>query len=133
MGFQVYDPTTDRGRVRLMIGDTDADNAANQLFSDDEIDAFLALENNAVLLAASRALYSMAANQVMVLKVITRGDISLNGASVAAELRKQADALRTQYEDGLNDPSGMVDFAEMVEDQFSARERFLKQRLRGAL
>lgn len=128
-----YDPSTDRGRVRLLIGDTSQYDETNQLFNDDEIDAFLSIEGDAVLLAAARALYTMAANQVMVLKVITRGDISLNGASVGAELRKQADALRVQYQDSLNDPSGTIDWAEMVEDPFSRRERFYKQILRGGL
>ncbi len=54
-----YDITTDRGKVRLLIGDT---NAADYQFEDDEIDAFLTLANSSLLLAASYALESWAAS-----------------------------------------------------------------------
>ena len=50
-----YDSTTARGRVRLLVSDTDTATAANQIFDDDEIDAFLALENNEVYAAAAAA------------------------------------------------------------------------------
>ena len=57
-----YDSTTARGRVRLLVSDTDTATAANQIFDDDEIDAFLALENNEVYAAAAAACESLAAN-----------------------------------------------------------------------
>ncbi len=57
-----FDPGTSRGRVRLLIADTDDVTAANQVFTDAEIDAFLALESNEIYAAAAAAAESMAAN-----------------------------------------------------------------------
>ena len=57
-----FDPTTARGKVRLLISDTDDVTALNQVFNDAEIDAFLALESNEIFAAAATALESMAAN-----------------------------------------------------------------------
>lgn len=56
------DPTTNRGKVRLLIGDTDLVTAANQIFSDAEIDAFLELESNDVYMAAAVACRGIAAS-----------------------------------------------------------------------
>ncbi len=53
-----YAVTTDRGKVRLLIGDI---TAADYQFEDDEIDAFLTMANDSLLLAASYALESWAA------------------------------------------------------------------------
>jgi len=58
-----YDDTTPRGQVRLLIGDTDTVTAANQIFTDSEIDAFLSLEGNDVRMSAAAACESIAANQ----------------------------------------------------------------------
>lgn len=57
-----YDTTTDIGRVRLLIGDTDIVPTTDAQFTDEEITAFLALANSSVLLAASYALESWAAS-----------------------------------------------------------------------
>ena len=48
-----YDITTDRGKVRLTIGDT---STTACIFSDAEIDVFLALNSNNINLAAADAL-----------------------------------------------------------------------------
>lgn len=55
------DVSTTRGRVRLLIGDTDTVTAANQIFTDAEIDAFLALDAE-VYGAAALAMRAMAAS-----------------------------------------------------------------------
>ena len=57
-----YDVTTDRGRVRLLIGDTDVTPAADAQFTDAEIDAFLDMASDSLLLAASYALEAWAAS-----------------------------------------------------------------------
>jgi len=57
-----YDSTTSRGRVRLLVGDTDTAVAANQIFEDAEIDAFLALADSDVWGAAAAACRSIAAS-----------------------------------------------------------------------
>lgn len=56
-----FDPTTARGKVRLLVADTDTVTEANQVFSDAEIDAFLSLEDNEIYAAAAAAAQSMAA------------------------------------------------------------------------
>jgi|GEM_PF-3308082 len=57
-----FDVTTSRGKVRLLIHDTDTATAANQLFTDAEIDAFLSLENQEVYAAAAAACESIASS-----------------------------------------------------------------------
>lgn len=52
-----YDITTDRGKVRLLIGDT-VD--AGHQFEDDEIDAFLTMAGGSILTAAGYALEAWA-------------------------------------------------------------------------
>jgi len=54
-----YDPTTNRGKVRLLIGDTSTTTCN---FSDAEIDAFLTMSSSSILLAASYALESWASS-----------------------------------------------------------------------
>ena len=57
-----YDSTTSRGRIRLLVGDTDTADSTKQIFTDAEIDAFLALESNEIYAAAAAACESLAAN-----------------------------------------------------------------------
>lgn len=128
-----YDPTTDRGLVRLLIHDTDTATAANQLFQDAEIDAFLTLEGSVVRRGAAAALESLAANQAMVLKVMRLLDLSVDGAAVARELRMQAQVLRQQAEvDAAASGDGFA-VAEMVVDTFTTREHTRNEMLRGSL
>ena len=75
-------------------------------------------------------LETIAANQVLVLKVIRLMDLQTDGAAVGRELRLQAQRLREQAaaeEAGAD--GGAWDVAEMVVDEFTARERLWKQRL----
>ena len=53
-----YDITTNRGKVRRLINDTSTTSCT---FPDTEIDAFLVMASNSILLAASYAAESMAA------------------------------------------------------------------------
>lgn len=123
-----YDPTTDRGRVRLQIGDTDTVNADRQLFTDAEIDAFLALNGSIVKLSAADALDAIAANQLMVLKVIKNMDLSLDGSKVADSFRELAKGLRKSWDDyGDGSYEGMFDYAEFADTAFAKRERVLKE------
>jgi hypothetical protein len=124
-----YVITTDRGKVRLLVDDRDTAVVANQFFQDDEIDAFLELQGGGVLRAAAMALETMAASEVMVQKRISILDLSTDGPSEAAALRSLADSLREQAEYG--DGSALFDIAEMVTNEFGARERWLAQALRG--
>lgn len=95
-----YDPTTDAGKVRLLLNDVDEDTV---VFADAEIDAFLALHDGAIFLAAAQAIDTNADNEVLASKVLRTQDLSTDGAKVADALRKRAAALREQHaqiEDG---------------------------------
>ena len=128
-----YDPTTDLGRVRLLIPDTVSTDA---YFEDAEITAFLSLNDGDVRLAAAQALDTLASSNALILKVITQNGVSTNGAAVATALRAQAAELRRQAEaGGLGDDAedATWDWAETVgtSDPFAYRERLVSQALRG--
>jgi hypothetical protein len=122
-----YDVTTDRGRVRLLITDTDTTAAT---FDDDEIDAFLTLTQrnsaNVVFLAAAMALRAIAASEVLVQKRIRLLDLSTDGPAEARALRDLAGDYEAREE-------AMADFdiAELGYDPFSRRERIWNEALRG--
>jgi hypothetical protein len=124
-----YDPDTDRGKVRLLIQDTDTSSRESQFFTDGEIDAFLAMESG-VLTAAALALETMASQQVMVLKVIRLLDLSTDGAAVSRELRERAKSLR-ELSLTTGDDADAFDWAEMVVDDWSWEERLYGEALRG--
>lgn len=103
------DYSTDVGRVRLLIPDTDEQNA---LLIDPQINALLDMEGS-VKLAAASALELIASNEALVGKVITTQDLSTDGPKVAAELRARAAGLRQQVDDGVGDDNvglAIVDF-----------------------
>ena len=56
-----YDVTNDIGKVRLLIGDKDIDPTTDAQFNDEEIQVFLGMGSNSLLLAASYALESWSA------------------------------------------------------------------------
>lgn len=120
-----YDVTTDRGRVRLLITDTDT---TQPIFQDAEIDAFLAMEADSLKRAAAAALDVIASNESLVQKYIRLQDLQTNGPAVAKDLREHAKALREQAAD--EDTDGGFDWAEMVTGPFGARERIDAQALR---
>lgn len=121
--------STDRDKVRLLATDVDA---ANPIFTDAEVDAFMSLEGSNVKRSAALALETIARNQVLVLKVIRLLEIQTDGASVARELRMQAENLRAQADrDEASSDGGAFDWAEMVVDDFSLRNRFVSSALRS--
>ena len=124
-----YDVTTDRGQVRLLCTDTDA---ANVIFEDNEIDAFLSMMSSNVLRAAAMALFRIAASEVLLLKVIKLLEIQTDGSKVADSLR----ALALEYQEKADlaeagEDGGSFDYAEMVVDEFTYREKLAKEALRG--
>jgi hypothetical protein len=124
-----YDVATSRGRVRLLITDTDGDHA---IFTDAEVDAFLALESSSVKRAAATALDQIASSEALVQKRIKLLDLSTDGPSVAKALREHAALLRTQADaEEATEDGGSFDWAEMVVNDFTARERIWNEALRG--
>ncbi|MEO5317599.1 hypothetical protein PV761_03260 [Arthrobacter sp. CC3] len=86
------DYTLPLGKVRLLILDT-ADAPADRLFSEDQLDAFLDLNDGNVRRTAAQALLVIALSEALLSKKIRTQDLSTDGPTVAAELRAQAKAL----------------------------------------
>lgn len=131
MADWTYDRTlpTDRDRLRLMIPDTDE---ANPIFFDGELD-FLLTDNGDLRLAAATALEIMASQQAMIQKVMTVLDVQTDGAKVSDALLKRAGQLRDDWARTEDETDSGFDFAELVYDDFSWRERMLNELQRGAL
>jgi len=106
-GVAPPDFTTDVGKVRVLLGDTDPTEVSMgegiyMYFSDDEIAAFLTMYGDNVKLAAARCLETIAGSQALLLKSWTSDDLSVNGDRIAESLRKLASQLR---EEALADES----------------------------
>jgi hypothetical protein len=81
--------TTDVQRVRLLISDS----GTTQEFTDDEVQAFLDLEDGAIRLAAADALETLAGR----LQSVESDDIKIDGSKRAGVLMAQATKLREQH------------------------------------
>ncbi|GAB7016185.1 hypothetical protein [Methanogenium cariaci] len=93
-----YDPTTTAGKVRLLCTDKDD---SKQIFTDEEIAAFLSMNGNDYRLAAAQALDQIASSQILILKYISANGLTTNGKAVAEALHLQAESLRRQADDGI--------------------------------
>lgn len=121
------DYTTDAGRVRLLIPDTDE---AALLFTDEQITAFLAMARGTgtalVKRAAAAALAAVASSEALVSKVIKTQDVSTDGAKVSDALLARAATLRDQAdadEDADVDDGGgllVVDFHDPFNRRYGA-------------
>ena len=56
MSTWTYDLTTNVGKIRLIIGDTDIDPTSDAVFTDEELTYFLTVNSNNITLAAADAL-----------------------------------------------------------------------------
>ena len=124
-----YDVSTDRGKVRLLCTDTDG---VNPLFQDDEIDTFLSLMGSNILRTAAVALFTIAAQEVLLMKRIKLLELTTDGPAEADALRR----LALEYQEKADlaeaaEAGGAFDYAEMVVDEFTYRERLDKEALRG--
>lgn len=100
------------------------------LLSDTDIQTFLDLNDANVRYAAADALETIASNEALVQKKITSLDVSTDGPAVAKALRDHAKNLREQAAFS-EDAAGAIDWAEMVFDDFTYREKLSKEGLRG--
>lgn len=123
-----YDVTTDRGKVRMLIPDS---NASAYVFEDTEIDAYLSIEDG-IRRATALALETLASNEALVLKVIRILDLQTDGARTSDALLKRAALLRGQADADDAASGELFDWAEMVTNDFSARERLTAAWLRDA-
>ncbi|MEE9451094.1 MAG: hypothetical protein V3V72_13675 [Ignavibacteriaceae bacterium] len=121
-----YDPSTEAGKVRLLITDTDHD---NEIFSDSEVSTFLSLTavdgSNDINLAAAMALETIAASEALVQKKIKLLDLTTDGPAVATSLRAAAKILREQ-----SDNESYIDWSEISLNDFAARDIILNDALR---
>ena len=125
-----FDPTTDRGKVRLLIQDDTEqyDGVDVYFFTDAKIDAFLELNGDNVRLAAADALDAWASNEAMITKAVTRLDIGTNGPAVAATLRLHAARLREQA--AAEDDDAGFDIAELALGPDSYTEQIINKALK---
>jgi hypothetical protein len=114
-----FDPTTTIGRVRLLIPDRVA---AEAIFSDAEIEAFLSVEGDSVKRAAALGLEVVASDEAYVQKAIHLGDLWTDGAKTANALMDRAKLLREQA--AQDDPAELAafDVASYAFDPFGTSE-----------
>lgn len=123
-----YNLSTSIGKVRLLVKDT---NIQSPIFDDDEIQAFLTMENNIVKRAAALALETIASDEALTTKAISVLELRMDGPAVARSLMERAARLREQADrEDAADEGAAFDVAEMVYDRFSYRERLAKEALR---
>lgn len=110
----ITDFSTSVAKVRLLIADIDA---ANPIFGDTAIQAFLDVQSNSLKKAAALALTVMAANEVMVQKRIKLLDLETDGPAeadalmaIAAQYRAEASAEASGQLGWLSVPSGLAEF-----------------------
>jgi hypothetical protein len=130
-----YDATSDNAPdlVRLLITDTDI---TDPIFTDDQINQFLYVGSSGtgsygmaeIRLASAYALRTIASSQVLTLKVGKAFDMQIDGSKVSSEIRAHADALQALA--FADNSDGGFAIAEQVLDQFSFRERLIKEVLR---
>ena len=91
------------GQVRLLIPDTEqlldpsgTEDHGEYIFSDAQVQAFVALYSGNVKRAAAQAKLVLATSEALINKVIRTADYSTDGAKVAAELREQAKQLQEE-------------------------------------
>lgn len=102
------------------------------LLSDASLQQLLTLEGNNDKLAAAAALDVIASSEALIQKKIELLDLKTDGPAVAKSLREHAKSLRDQVAAGVGeDPSAAFDWAELVVDDFSARERVYSQAVRS--
>jgi hypothetical protein len=128
-----YDLITDVGQARLIMPDRAigaTNTAGDAIYSDEEWQGFLALEGGDVRMAAALGLETAASDTVLLMKVIQLGVFRIEGDRPASALLKRATMLREQSSAADAAEGGLVDFAELVLDPASERQRIWNQALR---
>ncbi len=111
-----YSPGTSRGRVRLLISDTDTADATKQIFTDAEIDAFLSLGSNEVFKAASFACRSIAADKSKSAIAWRVFESQFNRQQIPRYFLDLADKYQAEAESGA--PGENFDYADYAIDGF---------------
>ncbi len=91
------DYTSDAGKVRLLIADTDE---SAEILTDEQIGAFVSLARNGnVKRAAAMALRTIATSETLIQKKLKTLDLETDGAALGSELRQQAAQLDKSADD----------------------------------
>jgi hypothetical protein len=124
-----YDISTDLGKCRLLITDTDP---TRPLLDDADVQAFITMTGH-YMPAAAMALDTLAANMVFSQGVVNIMGMTVDSASAAKMLMARAEKLRADY--ALYSSSNGPGFAtaEMPDGAFSWEEKVIKEYLRGHL
>lgn len=116
-----YDPTTDRGKVRLLVRDS---SEATAVFSDAEIDAFLSMAGSDIYLAASYGCQARAAQDA------TTGGVRLGAYADSAGKSSEWSGLADKYaKEAFRRSGGHI--VELQHDQFSYEQLEENKSLRG--
>jgi hypothetical protein len=100
-GVAPVDLESNVGLVRVLLGDTDPTNvSAGQgdylFFSDEELEAILAMYGDSPKLAAARCLDTIAGSRALMLGAWSTDDLTVRGDAIAKELRELAKQLRQE-------------------------------------
>jgi hypothetical protein len=100
-GEAPVDLTSNVGKVRLLLGDTDPIDVSGGFgtylyFSDSEIEALLGMYGDRPKMAAARALETIAGSQALLLKNWATEDLKVSGDAIANALRNLAKQLREE-------------------------------------
>ena len=100
-GVAPPDLSSDVGKIRVLLGDTDPQNISGGIgeytyFSDAELHAFLEMYGGNVKLATARCMETIAGSQVLLLKSWSSDDLSVNGDRITDSLRRVAAQLRAE-------------------------------------
>lgn len=102
-----YDVTTDIGKLRLLIGDTDITPTTDAQFSDEELQAFLDMASSDLLMAASYALEAWASTVTANMKSEKIGDYSYS----RDEAKSKMDLAKKYRDEASSTP--LMDIASM--------------------
>lgn len=113
-GVSPVEYDTDIGKVRTLLGDTEAENVVAGVgeylyFGDDEIAAFLTMYGDNVKLATARCMETISMSQALLLKSWSSDDLTVNGDRIAESMRRLAAQLR---EEALQDEAS--EYFEMI-------------------
>lgn len=120
-----YDPTTDIGKIRLLIADTDEDSYD---FEDDEITAANDMSVN-IYYASAVLLRSLAANRARLSVSVKRGTMTDDLTEISKDLKDLADAMEEKGKAEIEDVGGLEAIIEPVYDDFSYRRYINKNEL----
>jgi hypothetical protein len=120
-----YDLTTDVGKVRLLIADTDVSTDTSYDFSDEEIDVSIDMTINNFA-ASALLLRSLAANRARLSVSVKRGTMSEDLKQLATDLMEMARIYDEQSGADALETGGLEAIVEPSYEQFSYRRNIMK-------